>query len=384
MFSWKSSIHRWFSHRRGGKSVFLENVFDAPPESPRALLVYLAKPFIESDEWRNTQARHSNVVHSYRIGRLIADRGYAVDVAGYKSNEIPNNLPYDFMVGFGPLCRRLATTRLSTTKKIYIAAGIDTEINNKNQALRANQVEHRRGCRLSTVHFDLLPTEEMKAFDLVACFGNEFIADTYRRHGLRVMPFNNTPIRPFPCPDRDIIATRRSFMFYASGPPLRKGLDLVLESFSRRPDLRLFVCGRHELDRKFVRCYERELYHLPNIKSIGELIVGSPEFLEICSSCAFVILPSCAEGSVGSAVECMHAGLIPVLTSECGIDVNDYGVLIPSTTVDAVDQTLTALDGLSVSELERRGRATLDACQAHFSLAGFERRWREILTAAGA
>lgn len=374
----------WLRSRKPRVAVqFVENVFGTSDGGRTALLVYLAAPFLKSEDWMQSQARHSNVVHCYQIARLLAGRGYVVDAAHYKLESLPTGRSYDCIIGLGPLCRSIAARHSASTKKIYIATGPLPEVARANQADRLAEVARRHGCRLPARPIGDVPIDQFGAFDLVACFGNRFVAEAYQRHGLRVEPFNNTAIREFRPLAQSFDKAKNRFMYFASGGQVLKGLDLLLDAFESRPDLELCVCGRFAAEARFVKCFERQLFHLPNVQAVGELSVGSPQFLEVAGACAYVILPSCAEGSVGTVVDCMHAGLVPVLTPECGIDLGDYGYPIAAPTLPAVQQALANLDGVSQQEWERRRSAVLMAARQGFSLDAFDRRWNEILDRAG-
>ena len=61
---------------------------------------------------------------------------------------------------------------------------------------------------------------------------------------------------------------------------VHKGLNLVLEAFSQLPDYNLIVCGPVEKDKDFENAYFKELYQLPNIKTLGFVALDSKDFLD--------------------------------------------------------------------------------------------------------
>jgi glycosyltransferase involved in cell wall biosynthesis len=344
----------------------------------------MVRAFTESEHWLESQSRHTNNLRSYRLALLLAERGYVVDVVSNRLDRLPSNRVYDAVVGMGKLTRDLAAAHPPTTKKIYITTGLANAVATGNEAARLADVNRRRRCRLRPRIVAKVTTDNLDAFDAFACVGNAFTAATHRRPGVRTFSFNNMPIRTFSPPRRVLREVRHRFMYFASAGQVLKGLDLLLEAFSRRPDLDLVVCGRFAAEKKFVRCFRRELNGRPNIHPVGdEQVVGSEAFLDICGSCAFVILPSAAEGQPGTVVDCMHSGLIPVVTPQCGIDLDDFGFLIERPSSGAVERVLRRICETPVDELERRGAATLEAAREQFSVQAFEQRWREIFDAVG-
>ena len=64
------------------------------------------------------------------------------------------------------------------------------------------------------------------------------------------------------------------------------------------------------------------------------------------------IYPSCAEGAAGSVFTCMHAGLIPIVSRESGVDVSeDFGIVINELTVDEVKLSIKKISELPTEKL---------------------------------
>ena len=65
-------------------------------------------------------------------------------------------------------------------------------------------------------------------------------------------------------------------MYLAGGGSVHKGLDRVIEAFSARPDLKLYVCSPFRYEQDFCEVYKHELFRTPNIIPIGFLKLGIP------------------------------------------------------------------------------------------------------------
>jgi len=88
-----------------------------------------------------------------------------------------------------------------------------------------------------------------------------------------------------------------------------------------------------------------------------------------------MICPSCSEGSCSSVLNiCGNGGLVPIITAQCGIDIGDFGILVGSTTVQAVEAALFEAGGLGLDELDRRQRASAAHFQNVHSLERFQER----------
>jgi glycosyltransferase involved in cell wall biosynthesis len=148
-------------------------------------------------------------------------------------------------------------------------------------------------------------------------------------------PVFEGPIYPFdtqalevpelPGDPKDFGAARRHYLFLASRPQIHKGLDLLLEIFPRTPDLHLYVCSDFKDEPDFCACFRRELFETPNVHPVGRVDVASPDFQALARTCAYVIHPSCSEGQAGAVTQGMHAGLVPLVTRESGVDTEGLG-----------------------------------------------------------
>ena len=89
-------------------------------------------------------------------------------------------------------------------------------------------------------------------------------------------------------------------MFLASYGQVLKGLDIVLDVFSKTPDLKLYVCSNFEQEKDFCKLYNKILFNSENVKAIGFIDVNSKVFENIIDECSYLIAPSSTEGCSGS------------------------------------------------------------------------------------
>jgi glycosyltransferase involved in cell wall biosynthesis len=92
-----------------------------------------------------------------------------------------------------------------------------------------------------------------------------------------------------------------------------------------------------------------------------------------------MILPSCSEAGVASAVEAMHAGLIPILTYETGVDVGDFGILLKSEAIDHIRAAVMTIAELPASEVEQRARAAWEHARTNHTRPLFVEAFRDIV-----
>ena len=190
---------------------------------------------------------------------------------------------------------------------------------------------------------------------------------------------NNYAFQDLPNPARDISKARYHFMYLASGGQIHKGLDLLLEVFAKNPHLHLHICAPFMEEKDFAACYDKELFHTPNIHPVGWVDVYGKKFAELCRKCAFSILPSCAEGQVGSVIMCMYSGMIPIISKACGIDTKDFGILLANCEISFIERVVNEVVEKPVSWLQEKSSLTREAALKDYSPEAFRARWREIL-----
>ena len=170
------------------------------------------------------------------------------------------------------------------------------------------------------------------------------------------MPISQPFLYPYPA-GKDFTAARRRFLWFGSGGLLHKGLDRVLEVFAALPDFELTVLGPIDREPEFERAFHRELYETPNIHTHGWIDVASPEFLALALRHLALVYPSCSEGQNGGAVTCMHAGLIPVLSRESGVDLApEYGIELASCSLEEIRGRVLELALRPAEELQAMSR----------------------------
>ena len=352
----------------------------APDPTKRALFVYSVLPF-HLHESHPAFRYHQNLRQACQIAAVLAEFGYAVDVVDYSDRIFRPTRVYDLL-----LCHRVNHAGLEQaigpqTVKIYLSSGTNHIVHNARLRERLRYLEERKpGLHFDQVIWDSEDMPFLKIADALIGFGNSAIMDSWQSvvRGLRY-GFPNYGFQTIANPQRDWGSARKHFLFLGSWRQVGKGLDLLLDAFASTPDLHLHVCSKYKHEPDFCRAYDTELFHTPNIHACGWIDLGGKQFRELAARCAFVILPSCSEGSPGSITNAMFAGLIPIVTREAGIDTGEFGFTLANDRVETIRQTVTELSKMSPEETAARSRMTRLAAEEHFSEAAFLRRWREIM-----
>jgi hypothetical protein len=359
--------------------VFNVNNIDDPSSKKSALLVYLSLPF-HLKEGHPAFRFHQNLKQSLQIASVLGEFGYSVDVIDIHDKTFKPSRKYDLVMSHRSDISGLEEAIGNDTTLVYLSSGMNHLVHNENQRRRLEYLRTRRGFELKNLVWDDEQSPFLKKADALVGFGNRMIMDSWKRsfsgprHG-----FSNYGFPAIPYVKKNWKEARRNFLFLGSGQQLGKGLDLLLEIFPNHPNLHLYICSKYKNEIDFCHYYQRELYKTKNIHPCGWIDIRGQHFLQLVGKCGFVVLPSCSEGSPGSVVNAMTAGLIPLLTREAGIDTEDFGFTFPDDRIETIESALCELAQLDADTLEQRSIATRHIAVTRFSENAFISRWREIL-----
>jgi glycosyltransferase involved in cell wall biosynthesis len=169
-------------------------------------------------------------------------------------------------------------------------------------------------------------------------------------------------------------------MWFGSGGLVHKGLDLVLETFVDMPDYHLTICGPIDGEKDFRKVFYKELYQTANIHTEGWLDVDSQKFVKIARGCIGLIYPSCSEGGGGSVINCMHAGLIPIVSRESSVDVDeDYGIVLPECSTEEIRGSVRRLSALPSEKLKLMARKAWEFVRENHTRKRFSEEYRRVI-----
>jgi glycosyltransferase involved in cell wall biosynthesis len=363
----------------------------------RVLLSYLIEPFLV--DWEALPPTdpvrwHSNAWECRAIAQTFLDLGFAVDAISEANRSFQPTSHYAAFIDQRHNMQRLAPYVGDTCVKIFHVDCANTVFQNAAENARLLALQERRGVTLLARRAEV-PNRGMETADCATVLGNRFTMDTFRYANKPMFPVPLSSSLDIPWPlDKDFEACRRRFVWIGSRGLVRKGLDIVLEAFAQLPEFELFVCGaigslgarsregaELTLESDFEAEYRRELYELPNIHTLGWMDTASAKFAALAKQCLGMAYASCCEGQCGGVISCMHAGLIPVVSYESGVDMHDFGFLFDSCSVADVKRKLQEVASLPASELETRARKTWEYARRVHTRQNFSRVYRDTVEA---
>ncbi len=327
----------------------------------------------------NTHTHHWG---SLQIAKTFLDFGYAVDVIDYRNKDFIPKKEYAFFLAFRTNFERIAQYLNPDCLKI---AHLDTAhwaFNNYSTYRRTIDLQRRRGYTLKSGQRIIEHNLAIEYADCATVEGDRFSIDTYRYAQKPIYRIPHSTCATYPWPEgKDFDASRKSFLWMGSDGFVHKGLDLVLDAFAEMPDFNLYVCGPiGRSEEQFEEVYRKELYHTQNIHTVGWVDVESSEFMNILNKCIGIVYPSCSESAAGTVLVCMHAGLVPVISYETGIDIDkEVGVTLMDSTVDEIKGAVLNLAEKPPQELKAMARRTWELARSNYTRERFSEVFREII-----
>jgi glycosyltransferase involved in cell wall biosynthesis len=166
-------------------------------------------------------------------------------------------------------------------------------------------------------------------------------------------------------------------------------LDLVLAAFAEMPDYYLTVCGplypacgppeKNFREKDFEKAFYKELYETSNIRTIGWVDIASLYFLKITNQCLGLVYPSCAEGQSGAVITCLHAGLIPIISYESGVDVHNFGLILKDCSIEEIQKTIRTVSNFPAHELKAMAIKAWQYARAHHTRERFTEEYRKVI-----
>lgn len=357
--------------------LVLKNVYHTH-YNRKVLILYIVGPFF------NKNWTHTNQQIAIEIAEVFKDKGYNVDVAQYTIRRKINFHNYNVIFGFGEQFDRLLREfGDSTIKTIAFLTGASAYYANVAELRRLTYFKERNRTTLMLRRQDhesdgLMDLAALQNATAAICTGNMWTVNTWKNMISNIHPITATG---FDCVklneiNRDVKSAKRNFLWFSGAGMLHKGLDLCIEAFRDTPDLNLYVAGMKDSD--FYDFYEED-FKRPNIHYYGFIDVKSEEYKELCTKCLFCIFPSCSEGGASSVLTTMFSGMIPVVTKEASVDIQDWGIKIGEINVSYLKELIKSISEMEDSDLKIREENAYMYAMKNHSIEKFRDDFSEIL-----
>lgn len=112
---------------------------------------------------------------------------------------------------------------------------------------------------------------------------------------------------------------------------------------------------------------------------MGFVPVTSNLFIKLMNLCSFVILPSCSEGMATGVLTCMNHGLIPIVTRESGIDIQEWGIYLNDYHVSYIKEKVKYCTKLDLEILKNYHNKIFEISREKFNLQRFSEDFENII-----
>lgn len=328
---------------------------------------------------KKNYAAHSNYQESLVIAKIFDEMGYIVDIYNNNREYKIDFTQYDIVFGEGMLMFQ-AIRQNTNALTIYYATGShpwqcsQASLNRVVDYYKKNNFLALDSTRLQDYKWGLAAS----LCDAVIVIGNDNTKKTFVDNGA----YNIYKINPTFHTQKEMKEIQKdpesskSMLYFASYGLLHKGLDLAVEAFREFPDWTLHVCGYTQRENEFMKSL-----NLPkNVIVHGFIDIESSLFQKLSENCGYVILPSSSEGIATAVLTAMGRGaMIPVVTKECGIDIDDFGILIDSLTVNSVKKAIKQCEMMSYDELMINSTKVMEKAYEAYTLLNYENTLKEHL-----
>lgn len=345
----------------------------------RALICYITKPFKTS----KLDHVHSNLKEVRLITQILIKLEWQVWVIDFNSEFPIDYSQYDLLLGFGRAFDRSFYSADFIGKRVLLLTGANPCYSNQAEASRILALKERKGVCLSprrTVYEPWIASAVLA--DAIFCLGNSWSLSTFQgmNKNIHCIPVPYVATWPRSQLYKNYEKAKNSFLWFGSAGAVHKGLDLVLEAMDiLGHGYTLHVCGPVEKEEDFFRLYRQYLTAETNINFHGFVDVGTERMKKIFEDCAYVLFPSCSEGGGSSVITCMHAGLIPIVTAEASVDINDFGLLITDVTPRGVAAAMQEAASWGHAEVVKKSEKSAWVANIRHSNESYEQEFRSKL-----
>lgn len=340
------------------------------------LLSYIPYAFLRP---KNIAESHTNYWECREIANIFLRLGYNVDVINWQDSYFIPKKKYTYCVDIHQNLERLTPMLGAECIKIFHATGSHSLFQNHAELERLLALQSRRGVTLHPMR-QVPPSLAIEHADYTLLLGNNQTANTYKYAQKKIFQIPLSTTHTYPYNDKkNIDETKKKFLWFGGAGMVHKGLDLVLEAFAEMPEYSLSVCGNVKAEKDFEKAYHKELYETKNIKLFGKIDPSSDTFKKIISSTSALIYPTCSEGQSGAVITALHAGLIPIITPESGVDINDFGFSITDISVEGIKKQVRDFALLPNNKIATRSKKAWEYAKERHTREKFSEEWKKII-----
>ena len=325
--------------------------------------------------------RHQKYERMLAIVKTFNRLGYIVDVIDVWDTGFVPKEDYSILLGTCPSFKRMAEILPDSVLKINFSVGPRPEFRCNAEEIRCVAAGKRRSKTFIHQYPKGKTSPKKELVDAVITIGNEWVASTYRPYNKSVYPIGTGgyDFIQSTIDDKDFHTARRKFIWMGNWMFIGKGLDLVLEVFSKLPELELYVCGGVWNEPDFVEAYEKELFHMPNIHVMGKVRIEEEEFIQLTKKVAYTIFPTSNDAMAGGVCASMKCGVIPIVSRENGMDTGDFGIMLSDCRLETIRDAVLQAAEISPEECRNMAYRACREGEKNYTMETWHKRFETAL-----
>lgn len=314
----------------------------------------------------------------FKIVKVFSDLGYVIDLVDVNEIKILDKLKsnkYDIVFGFGEVFYEITNNQPDALSILYMTENHPAfSFTEEKKRLDYYFMRHKkRGKFLRSGQFYKLHHLEKKYSSVISLGEIDLLKSQYD------CPHSIFPTGLYnPCfnfKTKNHKETRNNFLWLGSSGAIHKGLDLLIDVFSKRDDITLHICGLSSKEKFFLGVPDRK-----NIIEYGYMDIKSQDFLSLVDLCTYSILPSCSEGFATSITTGMMHGLIPVVMKNTGFNrIRDLAIFIDDYKLETIELKLNEIIKFSDQELQNTSTQVYEFAHENFNISTFEKKFKKII-----
>lgn len=337
--------------------------------SPNAPWVYISYiPYVynhlEDEEY---MCGHQNRKETVAMVDAFNELGYNVYLHDFTIDAKLPNINPEIVIGLEPNFNR-ACRKWSHAKKIYFATGAYYKHANEQIVTMTDYINQKYG---GNIEYKRMTKDHdaCELADVIMQIGSSYTVATYPEKLADKIMLIDQSSQGRIIEDKEY-ASENEYFFMGSGGNILKGVSLLLEYFSKHPQLKLNIVGPIEDD--FMQAMSSLI--TDNITLHGFVNMKSDKMYEIASRCNFMIYPSGTEGGCpGAVINGMKMGLVPIVTPWAAFDgLEDCGFIMKEWTTSSLAKGIEWSLALSKDDIISKSNSARSISSEKFTLPRFK------------
>jgi len=368
----KNKLNQFF-----GKIDLIENInLDLSRTQKKVLISYLNSSFKE--DLASYPVFSTNIFEVNQIIKVFIDLDFVIDVVDCMDNnafEKVKDKNYDVLFGLGYVFNNMVELP-NFSKRILYMTEHHPSFSKEKELERINYFYDRHRKNISVLRSGIYYQEKnFDSVDDVIVLGE---TDLFNNKNYKIHPLKPTGLRndKYQYSKRDFDISKKNFLWFGSYGAVHKGLDLLIDVFTNRKDLNLYICGLSDSEEKLFN-----LSNKANIFNLGKINVQTEVYLELVNKCSFVILPSCSEGMSTSILTCMRHSMIPIVMKDTGFNyLHNMVFLLEDYKINYIEKQINHISSLSDEHINSLHEEIFSYSNKNFNILKYTENFKSIIT----